>query len=131
MQYVSCALQAIRQSHNFPFQALNSFINQALKGVNQNHNRELLEKYQAVTKDEVLAALKKYCLRVFNPATSVAVIVTAPGKVDSTMAGFQNLGFVPERRELEVSPEEMEGLSDEEMSDEEMGEDEDDDSRRG
>ncbi|KAL5495204.1 hypothetical protein ACEPAI_667 [Sanghuangporus weigelae] len=93
--------------------AIASFVNQALKNVSQNHNRELLEKYQAVTKDEILAMLEKYVQPLFNPETSVAVVVAAPGKVDSTVAGLSELGFEVEKTALEVSPEEMDGSASE------------------
>ena len=73
--------------------------------MSQNYNRELLERYQAVTKDEILAMLEKYVLPLFNPGTSVAVVVTAPGKVDGTVAGLNELGFEVEKTALEVSPE--------------------------
>ena len=85
-----------------------SFVNQALKQVNQNYNREMLEKYQAVTKDEILDALKKYCLPLFNPESSIAVVVTAPGKVDTTVEGLTTLGFEVEKRAVEVDQDEFE-----------------------
>ena len=85
-----------------------SFVNQALKQVNQNYNREMLEKYQAVTKDEILDALKKYCLPLFNPESSIDVVVTAPGKVDTTVEGLTTLGFEVEKRAVEVDQDEFE-----------------------
>ncbi|EJD03900.1 uncharacterized protein FOMMEDRAFT_19228 [Fomitiporia mediterranea MF3/22] len=88
--------------------AITSFVNQALKNVSQNYNRELLEKYQKVTKGEILSMLEKYVLPLFDPATSVAVVVAAPGKVDNTEEGLRELGFNVEKTALEVSPEEME-----------------------
>lgn len=107
--------------------AITSFVNQALKQVNQNYNRELLEKYQAVTKDEILAALEKHCLPLFNPETSIAVIVTAPGKVDSTADSMTSLGFEVEKRAVEVDQDELDGSASED-SDET---DEDSDSEHG
>ena len=112
------------------YQAISSFINQALKGVSQNYSRELLEKYQAVTKEQVLESLNEYVLPLFEPSKSVAVIVSAPGKVDSTMEGLKELGFQVEKREVEVTPEELEAMSSEgsesgsEYDDSEMDEDE-------
>lgn len=64
-----------------------------------------------MTKDEILAMLEKYVLPLFNPGTSVAVVVTAPGKVDGTVAGLNELGFEVEKTALEVSPEEMNGAA--------------------
>ncbi|PSS37563.1 hypothetical protein PHLCEN_2v579 [Hermanssonia centrifuga] len=106
--------------------ALVSFSNQALKGVSQNYNIEILEKYQAVTKEDVIYALREYYLPVFDPSSSVAVVVTAPSKAkelgdDLTMAGYE-----VEQRTLHIDPDE-EG----EESDSEMDTDEDDESDDG
>jgi hypothetical protein len=66
----------------------------------------LLEDFQAVSKQDVLAALKKYFLPLFDPATSVAAVVTAPGKADEIAAGLREVGFEVEQRTLEADPEE-------------------------
>ncbi|KIM85318.1 hypothetical protein PILCRDRAFT_817322 [Piloderma croceum F 1598] len=89
--------------------AIASFINQALKGVSQNWSVELLEKYHAVTKEDVIASLKKHVLPVFDPSSSVAIAVTAPSKADSIGEGLTGAGFEVERRTLEIDPEELEG----------------------
>ncbi|EGN98675.1 hypothetical protein SERLA73DRAFT_73284 [Serpula lacrymans var. lacrymans S7.3] len=90
--------------------AINSFTNQALKGLPQNYNLDLLEKYQEVTKDDVLVALKKHILPVFDSSSSTVVAVTAPSKVDQIAESFTGHGFEVEKRTLEV--EEDEGSSD-------------------
>ncbi|KAH7931086.1 hypothetical protein BV22DRAFT_1027850 [Leucogyrophana mollusca] len=82
--------------------AINSFTNQALKGVPQDHNLQLLEKYQAVTKEDVLAALKKHVLPVFSSSSSTAVVVTAPSKADEIAEGLTSCGFQVSKRTLEV-----------------------------
>lgn len=87
-------------------QAINSFTNQALKGLSQDLNLQLLEQYQAVTKDDVLASLKKYILPIFNPSTSTVVVVTAPSKVDQIAEGLTGYGFDVEKRTLEVEEDE-------------------------
>jgi len=87
--------------------AMASFTNQAIKGVSQNYNVEMLEKYQAVTKEQILTALKKHVLPVFDPQTSVAVVVTAPTKADSIAEGLKGAGFEVEQRNLEIDPEEL------------------------
>jgi len=88
--------------------AIASFMNQALKGVSQNWNVELLKKYQAVTKEDVIAALKKHVLPVFDPLSSIVVAVTAPSKADSIEEGLTSAGFQVERRRLEIDPNELE-----------------------
>ncbi|KAG6888680.1 hypothetical protein C0995_006670 [Termitomyces sp. Mi166 len=82
--------------------AIVSFSNQALKGVARTHQIDLLEKYQAVSKDDILAALEKYFLPLFLPSSSVAVTVTAPGKAEQIGKGLQEAGFDVEQRVLEV-----------------------------
>ena len=86
-------------------QAINSFTNQALKSLSQDHNLQLLEQYQAVTKDDVLESLKKYVLPIFSPSTSTAVVVTAPSKVDQIAEGLAASGFDVEKRTMEVDGE--------------------------
>lgn len=62
-----------------------------------------------MTIEDVLAVLKNHFLPLFDSASSVAVVVTAPAKVDEITDGLAAAGFAVEKRELEVSPEEMEG----------------------
>ncbi|KAG6829386.1 hypothetical protein H0H92_004654 [Tricholoma furcatifolium] len=88
--------------------AIVSFTNQALKGVSKTHQVDLLEKYQAVTKDDILAALEKHFLPLFLPSSSVAVTVTAPSKAEQVSQGLKEAGFVVEQRALEVDPNEVE-----------------------
>ncbi|KIJ21665.1 hypothetical protein PAXINDRAFT_63491 [Paxillus involutus ATCC 200175] len=84
--------------------AINSFTNQALKGLPQNHNLQQLEKYQAVTKEDVLTSLEKYILPIFNSSSSTVVVVTAPSKVSQVADGLKEYGFDVEKRTLEVEP---------------------------
>lgn len=86
-------------------QAVTSFVNQALRGVPQNHNIDLLEKFQQVSKDDVLRVLRQYFLPLFDSSTSVVVSVTSPGKADEISKGLKDVGFVVERRTLELEPE--------------------------
>jgi len=89
--------------------AIASFTNQALKGVSQNWNVDLLKKYQTVTKEDVIAALKKHVLPVFDPSSSVAVAVTTPSKAASIAESLARAGFQVEKRTLEIDPSELEG----------------------
>jgi hypothetical protein len=88
--------------------AFTSFVNQAIKGVAQDHHQELLLKYQEVSIADVRAALARYVLPLFDPASSTVVVTTAPGKVDETVTGLRELGFEVESRSLEFSSEDME-----------------------
>ena len=71
---------------------------------------EQLVKYRAVTKDDVLAALRKHVLPVFNPSSSVVVVVTSPSKTDAIAEGLTKAGFEAEQRTLEIDSSELEGL---------------------
>jgi Zn-dependent M16 (insulinase) family peptidase len=83
-----------------------SFVNQALKGVPQTHNIDVLEKFQDVTIDDVLRILNKYFLPLFDAKGSVVVSVTAPGKADEVADGLKAVGYSVERRTLDVEPDE-------------------------
>ncbi|KAI0734519.1 Metalloenzyme, LuxS/M16 peptidase-like protein [Fomitopsis betulina] len=84
--------------------ALASFTNQAFRQVPQNYNRELLELYRAVKKEDVLSVLRKYFLNLFDPSKSIAVVVTAPGKVDEIVGDLTKIGFEVSQRSLEADP---------------------------
>jgi Zn-dependent M16 (insulinase) family peptidase len=87
-----------------------SFLNQALKGVTQDHQIDLLKKYQAVTKEDVLCVLQKYIIPLFDSSSSVAVAVTAPSKVNEISEGLSVRGFEVEKRSLEFGPGELDEL---------------------
>jgi hypothetical protein len=82
-----------------------SFINQALKGVPKDFHVGLLEKCQAVTKEDVISAFRTHFLPLFDPVTSMAVVVTTPSKVDQIEEGLRSVGFDIEKRTLEVDAE--------------------------
>ncbi|KAF7347762.1 hypothetical protein MVEN_01533700 [Mycena venus] len=103
--------------------AIVSFTNQALRGVPQTHQVDLLEKYQVVTKEDVLGIFRKYFLPLFDSSKSVAVVVTAPAKVDGIVEGLTGDGFLVEKRTLEIDPSELEGDHDHECDSCESGSD--------
>jgi len=96
--------------------AVTSFTNQALKGVPQNQNIALLDKFSEIGRDDVLRVLRQYFLPLFDASTSVVVSVTAPGKADEISKGLEQAGFVVERRALDVGPEEAWDFGDESES---------------
>ncbi|KAL0580364.1 hypothetical protein V5O48_001609 [Marasmius crinis-equi] len=89
--------------------AIASFTNQALKNVPQSYQVDLLEKFQAVTKEDVLHVLKTYFLPLLDSKSSIAVVVTAPSRADSIDKDLTAYGFEVERQSLEVDPNELEG----------------------
>ena len=82
--------------------AMVSFTNQALKNVPKTHQIDLLEKYQAVTKDDVLSVIKTHFLPLFDSLSSVVVVVTAPAKADEIGAGLKAKGFEVTQRVMEI-----------------------------
>jgi len=94
MRYDYCLLA------NIFYKALATFTNQALKGVSGSHQIDLLEKYQTIKKEDIIAAFRQYFMPLFDPASSVAVVVTSIGKVESVVDGLTNLGFDVTRKEL-------------------------------
>lgn len=62
-----------------------------------------------MTKEDVLAALRVHVLPLFQPKTSIAIVVTAPSKAEQIGDNLQSLGFKVEHRELTVDPNELEG----------------------
>lgn len=76
----------------------------------------MLEKYQEVTKADVLATLKKHILPVFDSKLSTVTVVTTPSKADEIVAGLTGYGFEVEKRTLEVDADEDEDGSGSESS---------------
>jgi hypothetical protein len=75
-----------------------------------------------------LAALRDHFLPLFDPASSIAVVVTAPSKAEAIGKSLEAEGFDVTQRVLEVDPSELEEGSEEGESDNE-GESESDASR--
>lgn len=97
----------VAQSVSTPGSAAStSFVNQGLKGLSPNHNIELLEKYQAVKKEDVMRCLKSYIFKLFQPESSIALVVTAPGKSDEIVEKLGEKGFKVEKRTMEVKDDE-------------------------
>jgi Zn-dependent M16 (insulinase) family peptidase len=79
-----------------------------MKGVSRTHQIDLLEKYQVVTKEDVLAALQKHFLPLFDPTSSVAVVVTAPAKSEEIGEWLKAGGFEVTQKVMDIDPSEME-----------------------
>lgn len=99
-----------------------SFANQALRGVSSTHQVELLEKYQKVTKEEVIQALSKHFLPLFESSSSIAMVVTAPGRAEHIATELAKDGFEVEQRKLEIDQKELEEGSESEDSEDDDSE---------
>ncbi|KAJ7487689.1 Metalloenzyme, LuxS/M16 peptidase-like protein [Mycena galericulata] len=108
--------------------ALMSFTNQALRGVPQTHQVDLLEKYQVVTKEDVLAIFRTYFLPLFDASSSVAIVVTAPAKLEEIAEGLAGTGFAVEKRTLVIDPAELEAAHEHDCDSSESGSDSSSDS---
>ena len=64
----------------------------------------MLDKYQDVTKEDVIDILRKYFLPLFDAKSSVVVSVTAPGKVEEIAENLKASGYDVEKRTLTVEP---------------------------
>ncbi len=71
-----------------------------------------------MTKEEVIEALRRHFLPLFDPASSVAVVVTAPSKAAEIGEQLSAVGYKVEQRTLELDPEEDGSESDSDESDE-------------
>lgn len=69
---------------------------------------ELLERFQSVTKDDILSALQQHFLPLCQPSSSIAVVATGLAKAQEIAESFESLGFDVEKRRLEVDPDELE-----------------------
>ncbi|KAH7100191.1 Metalloenzyme, LuxS/M16 peptidase-like protein [Auriculariales sp. MPI-PUGE-AT-0066] len=85
-----------------------SFTNQVLKGSAQDRHLRLLQRYQDVTREQVLDALRKYVLPVFDPATSIAVASCGPAIADKVADGLKTAGYDVEARVWDAGAEDGE-----------------------
>jgi hypothetical protein len=87
------------------YQAFVSFVDQALKGISQRYNVEILEKCQTITQGDVVTILQKYFIPLFDPPSSVAFVVTEPYKADEICEALSSIGFNVSKRTLEMERE--------------------------
>ena len=98
-----------------------SFLDQELKGQSPDYSVKVLKRCQAVKKEDVIRCLQDYILKLFKPESSIAYVVTAPGKLDEITEGLRKRGFQVENRKIEDQDDEHsedEPISDSEGSDE-------------
>ncbi|KAG0140396.1 hypothetical protein CROQUDRAFT_665240 [Cronartium quercuum f. sp. fusiforme G11] len=92
-----------------------SFTNLALKGVEKDASRQLLNKTKDITIDQVLKSIETHLLPIFESSTSAVAVASSVTKADSISSSLQSAGYRVERRELKAGPEEedieMESMS--------------------
>ncbi|GJJ09486.1 hypothetical protein Clacol_003709 [Clathrus columnatus] len=80
--------------------ALTALGNETLREVPASHTTDLLEQYQKVTVQDVVACIRKYILPIFDPERSFAAVVSSPAKLEDIIQGLESVGFLVERQEL-------------------------------
>ncbi|GFZ50626.1 hypothetical protein JCM24511_08384 [Saitozyma sp. JCM 24511] len=95
-----------------------AYLNEVLKGVGKDYNQRLLEKFPSITLDEIRSVIQRYLLPIFSSDTAIGAVTVSAGKADEVEAGFKEMGFEVERKELPH-------LGDAEGSDEDVSMDED------
>lgn len=86
---------------------MDSFNNPALKPVPQNYQVQPLSKYVSASHSDLVSALKTYFLPLFAAKSSIATVVTASSKTDSTTEILEAKGFDMENRKLKVNEDEI------------------------
>lgn len=82
--------------------AAHSFANQVVKGIPKDWSHQMLAKVQAVTPDEVRAAMRRYMVPIFQPESSNLVVTCAQIMKDGLHERFSREGYKPEVRALET-----------------------------
>ncbi|CAJ0908807.1 9134_t:CDS:10 [Entrophospora sp. SA101] len=91
----------VRNESSLVEAARSSFINQSLKNMSADYNKELIKKVQAVKIEELNGLMKKYLLNLFKPETSIVIVVSTSNKVKDIKKGFGESGFNLEEKTLD------------------------------
>ena len=91
----------MRKEETISGAATEAFVNQVLKKVSVNYNKEFLERIQAVTPELMQHAMDKYLRNVFNADTSIVVVASAATKVKDISEGFKKIGFQLETKNID------------------------------
>ncbi|KAF9918748.1 hypothetical protein BX616_006122 [Lobosporangium transversale] len=97
----SIVYRIVRKEETISGAATEAFVNQVLKKVSSNYNKEFLERVQRVTPEQLQHAMDKYLSKVFRPDTSLVVVTSASTKVKDISEGFKKLGFSLETRNID------------------------------
>ncbi|KAH7031761.1 Metalloenzyme, LuxS/M16 peptidase-like protein [Linnemannia elongata] len=97
----SIVYRIVRKEETISAAATEAFVNQVLKKVSANYNKEFLERVQAVTPADLQHAMDKYLIKVFNPEESNVVVTSATTKVKDISEGFKKIGFQLETKNID------------------------------
>ncbi|PLW42340.1 hypothetical protein PCANC_10506 [Puccinia coronata f. sp. avenae] len=87
-----------------PDAAYRVYADVALKGIAKDALRQQLEQAKAVTREDVLATIKKYVLPIFEPKSSLAAVACAAPKAQLIADGFAAAGFHVDVRVMAKNP---------------------------
>ncbi|KAF2769875.1 hypothetical protein EJ03DRAFT_327018 [Teratosphaeria nubilosa] len=109
-----------------------SFINQVIRGIDKDHNHQILVKVRHVTEEQVKKVMVKYMIPAFKPESSNLVVTCSQLMAENLEKKFREEGFEPKVENLEYFQDDYglkapEGEEEQEEDDEEDGDDEDDD----
>ncbi|KAK4561151.1 hypothetical protein LTR86_005106 [Recurvomyces mirabilis] len=105
-----------------------SFINQVMRGVDKDWSHRQLAKVRAVTREDIMAAMRKYMVPAFQAETCNMAVTCAQIMEEGLVKRFEEAGFKPEVRTLDSFQDDY-GLAGPEGEEEEIDaadEDEDD-----
>ncbi|KAF9111927.1 hypothetical protein BGX27_004236 [Mortierella sp. AM989] len=97
----SIVYRIVSKEENISGAARESFVNQVLKKVSANYNKEFLQRVQAVTPEQIQNVMDKYMSKVFQPDTSIVVVTSASTKVKDISEGFKKIGFQLETKNID------------------------------
>ncbi|KAG0262678.1 hypothetical protein BG011_009899 [Mortierella polycephala] len=97
----SIVYRIVRKEETISSAATEAFVNQVLKKVPANYNKEFLERVQGVTPEQMQHAMDKYLSKVFNADTSFVVVTSAATKVKDISEGFKKIGFQLETKNID------------------------------
>ncbi|GJJ78971.1 presequence protease [Entomortierella parvispora] len=97
----SIVYRIVRKEETISGAATEAFVNQVLKKVSANYNKEFLERVQAVTPEQMQHAMDKYLRNVFSADNSIVVVTSATTKVKDISEGFKKIGFQLETKNID------------------------------
>ncbi|KAG0246126.1 hypothetical protein BGX31_004315 [Mortierella sp. GBA43] len=97
----SIVYRIVRKEETISEAATEAFVNQVLKKVSGNYNREFLERIQSVTPEQMQHVMDKYLTKVFQPDSSIVVVTCATAKVNDISEGFKKIGYQLETKNID------------------------------
>ncbi|KAE8250209.1 hypothetical protein A4X13_0g4900 [Tilletia indica] len=91
---------------------MSSFKDETMLGMGKGRGRRLLLQLNAVTTADVQRVLQKYIVPLFDPATSICAIASAPQQAKGIRESLSTVGYQIEERTIAAAGDEEEGSED-------------------